>query len=591
MTWRDEGLVRLLLQAPGARRITKKSYSVLAMSIARYCVTAGITLAIIACGTGDTKSASGGKAFGGTLVIASGADADALLPPFISGTTGKSISDMLYEPLAMIDDQLDTMGDKGFAPRLADRWEWAKDSLSIAFHIDPRAKWQDGKRVVAADVKYTFDLIKNPATASYVATSLSNVDSVTTPDSSTAVVWFHSRSPEQFYQIVYNLQAIPQHIYASIKPEELKQSPQAKAPVGNGKFRFVRWVPNATLELMADTNSWRGRPKLDRIIWSTRSDPNAAMASVLSGESDFIEVLRGDAIKQIASAKDASPVKRPAMDISFMVFRTRTGAKGEKPHPVLGDRNVRRALTMAVDRAALTRNLLDSLGLPAIGPLPRHMAASDSTIAQLPFNVDSARKLLDAAGWKDANGDGIREKNGKALEFAITAPTSSTLRMRSATLIQEMMKQVGAKVDIASVENNAMTTAFRSGKFDAVFLTSSADPTPSGLTQYWGSTAAKTGQGLNLSMYMNPVLDATIDSAQKSFEPRTAKALYRRAAEILINDAPAIWLYEPTGSGAINKRIRPAPMRADSWWAHLDEWTIDPSMALPRDKIGLREAK
>lgn len=561
------------------------------MTFARSSSLLVASLALVACASGEKGSSSGAPAFGGTVIVSTAGDADVLLPPLTMTTTGKAICDMLYEPLAMVNDNLNTMGDKDFSPRLADKWEWSKDSLSIAFHIDPRAKWQDGKPVVAGDVKYTFDLIQNPATAAWVATSLALVDSVSVRDSSTAVVWFKARSPEQFYQLVYNLIPIPQHIYGSMKPEEVKQSAAAKTPVGNGRFRFVRWVPNATLEIMADTTSFRGRPKLDRLIWSTRLDPNAAMSSVMTGEADFIEILRGDALKQIATAKDVVPVKRPSSDLSYLVFRVATGPKGDKPHPILGDREVRRAFTMAIDRAALTKNLFDSLGAPAIGPFPRYMAVADTTLNPYPFDVEGAKKLLDGAGWKDSNGDGIREKNGKPLQFSITTPSSSVTRMRAGTLIQEMLKQVGAKVDIATVESNAMNTTLSSGNYDAVIISGTVDPSPSDITQKWGSQAARTGQGFNKSMYMNPAFDAVIDSAVKEFDPAKANALYRRGVAILLNDAPAVWLYESAGSGVINKRVKPVGFRADFWWAHLDEWSIDPSMALPRDKIGLKEAK
>lgn len=547
---------------------------------------------VLACAQGEKReSMAGNSAYGGTLVIATATEADALLPPIIMSTIGKQVADMLFDPLVMVNDDLHTVGDKGYSPRLADRWEWSKDSLSLAFHLDPRARWQDGRRVVAADVKFTFDLIRNPATASFIATSLTNIDSVTVRDSSTAVVWYHTRSPEQFFVTVYNLVPIPQHVYGNIKPEELKRSTAAHAPIGSGRFRLVSWVPNATLEVIADTTSFRGRPTLDRIIWSTRLDPNAAMASVLSGETDFFDVLRGDAIKQIATAKDAVPVRRPSSTVTYLAFRTRLDAKEQRPHSILGDRNVRRALTMAIDRPSLTRNLVDTLGLVAVSPYPRSMAVTDTTLKQIPFDVEGARKLLEAAGWRDSNGDGVREKDGKPLVITITTPSSSTARMRAAVLLQDMMKQIGVKLNVATIEGNAMQATVRAGNFEMALLTTEADPSPSGLTQNWGSHAALTGEGFNVSMYINPAFDATIDSARREFDASTAKKLYNRAAQMLLEDAPAVWLYETLGVGAMNKRIRPAAMRADFWWAHLDEWGIEPSMAIARDRIGLREDK
>jgi ABC-type transport system substrate-binding protein len=115
-----------------------------------------------------------------------------------------------------------------------------------------------------------------------------------------------------------------------------------------------------------------------------------------------------------------------------------------------------------------------------------------------------------------------------------------------------------------------------------------SDPSRGSLAQDWGSEAALSGDGANFSMYMNPTLDAVLDSATGTFDIAKARGHYRRALEILIADAPAVWLYEAKGSGAIHRRVITKPMRADAWWAHLDEWSIDPTMAIARDSIGLR---
>jgi ABC-type transport system substrate-binding protein len=104
---------------------------------------------------------SGDKRVGGTIVLSSAADADVLFPPLTISVQGKEIVDQVFDNLADIGQSLNTVGDAGFTPRLADRWRWSSDSLSVAFHINPRARWHDGIPVSAEDVRYTFHLVKD----------------------------------------------------------------------------------------------------------------------------------------------------------------------------------------------------------------------------------------------------------------------------------------------------------------------------------------------------------------------------------------------------------------------------------------------
>ena len=98
------------------------------------------------------------------------------------------------------------------------------------------------------------------------------------------------------------------------------------------------------------------------------------------------------------------------------------------------------------------------------------------------------------------------------------------------------------------------------------------------------------GEGSNYGMYSNPAFDATVDSAVSTVNGHRSRELFGRAATILADDAPAIWLYELRAISGIHKRFRTAPMRADAWWSRLDEWSVDPAQAIDRDRIGVRAA-
>ena len=161
---------------------------------------------------------SSDKRVGGTIVVSSAADADVLFPPLTLSLQGKQVVDQIFDNLADIGGALNTVSDAGFTPRLADGWRWASDSMSVAFHVNPRARWHDGAPVTAEDVRYTFQLVKDTSLASPLASTLDNVDSVSVPDSLTAVVWFRQRAPDAFFKVASPVAILPAHLLREIAP-------------------------------------------------------------------------------------------------------------------------------------------------------------------------------------------------------------------------------------------------------------------------------------------------------------------------------------------------------------------------------------
>ncbi|MBC7789269.1 MAG: peptide ABC transporter substrate-binding protein [Anaerolineae bacterium] len=537
----------------------------------------------------DPDSASATSAAGGTMVTTVGADADFLLPPFVATVQGNQIADIVYERLAEPSPALNTVGDDGFTAELAEKWTWSADSLSIAFSVHPRARWHDGRPVTARDVAFTYDLTTDPATASGDAPLLSQIDSVTVRDSMTAVFWYGKRYPEQFFDAAYQMRILPEHILSGVKRSELRTAELIRKPVGSGRFRFVRWVPGSLVELVADTTHHKGRPKLDRLIWTISPDYNASAAKLFAGDADFIEYLTGDKITEIAKYPRLRTLSSPSLDHVYLHFNLRDPKNPARPHPVFGDVGVRRALAMAVDRASAVQNVFDSLGLLSKGPMVRAQSLADTTIPPIPFNLDGARRLLDSLGWTDANNDGVREKNGKPLAFTIGAPSSSTNRMRMAVLLQGMFKEVGAQVTLKNEEMTTWIQGMQSGKFDAAMNASHLDPSPVASTrQTWSAASARNPAGRNFGRYANPRFDALIDSASVQMNPANARRFYRQAHETIMNDVPAIWLYELVSVAGIDRRIEPVGIRADAWWAEIGDWSIRADQRIARDSIGLR---
>lgn len=522
---------------------------------------------------------------GGTLVIASGNDATLLFPPLTTNVTSAQVEAQLFEHLAEPGERLNMIGDAEWEGRLARSWSWSPDSLAIAFHIDSLARWQDGRPVRAADVAFTYDLYTDSVVASTVAPLLVDIDSVTVRDSLTAVFWFTHRSPEQFATAAFQMRILPEHLLSGLARKDLPSSEFARSPIGSGPFRFVRWVPRQMIELEAYTDYHLGRPHLDRVIWSIAPDYNAAFLRLLSGDADFLEYMRPGDFEPMAKHPELKVIRYPSLVYGFLLFNERDPANRRKPHPIFGDRTVRRALTMAIDRNELVRGVYDSLAVPATGPFTEALSTYDSTIDQITYDPDSAAALLDAAGWQFADGEGWREKDGRQLRFTIIVPSSSTPRMRAAVMMQEMFRKVGVRAEIEQLDFSTHGNRQEERRFDASMNTMSSDGVPSTIRQLWSTPASRDGS--NYGSYESPSFDALVDSAASQMDPMRAGAYYRRAYQLLADDAPAIWLFEPLSFAAMQRRIHPVGMRANGWWLNLDKWYIPEAERIPRDRIGL----
>ena len=556
----------------------------IANSPSRVVVALALIVLSAACTTDERKNATDPASHGGTLVITASGDPEILLPPLASTVPSKIIGDMVYDRLAMVGDSMNVVGDVGFKPQLARRWTWSPDSLSIAFSLDSGSRWHDDKPVRADDVRFTYELYANPANGSPYAASIASIDSVTARDSLTAVFWFTKRSPMQFYDAVNTMSILPRHLVGDATGPALRSAAIARAPVGSGRFRFVKWNAGASIEVAADTANYRGRPGLDRVIMTIAPDFNTAFARLVGGEADFIEQVPPPNLEQIAADSTLRLLLNRGLDYNFVQFNLRHPKNRSRPHPLFGDRELRRALTHAVDRVRNVRNAYDSLADVALGPTVRAYPTTNASLKSLPYSPDAARRILDSLGWKDSNGDGVRERNGVELEFSLAVPSSSRARNAVAVLMQDQLRQVGAKMNLEPLDFTAFIDRETRRDFDAVFGGWRVEPSPGGIRQTWTSAGSRAGSGTNYGSYENPRFDALVDSALASESLADRTRLFTRAYEIIIDDAPAIWMAEPRTVMAIHRRIETRGIRPDSWWANVADWTIPPGSRLERDR-------
>lgn len=532
-----------------------------------------------ACDRDTSRSTTEGDV-GGTLVIALPGDPGNIFPPFALETHGRLISEQIYDHLADVGPEMNTIGDAGFTRELAESWTWANDSLSIAFRLNPRARWHDGRNVTSRDVTFTLALYKNPQLGGQTVEEHARIDSVTTPDSLTVVFWFARRSPAQFLDAAAQVPILPAHLLERIPPDKLRGTDIPL--VGSGRFRLKRWDRGSSGELVADSANYRGRAKLDRVIWTTAGS-TGAVAKLLAGEADLFDAMRPDDVRRISRDTSLRVVTLPGLDYVFMVFNLRDPVASQRPHPLFENRELRRAIAMSVNRAEIVRNILDTFAVVPVGPTVRAYPTTDSAVAQLPFDTASARRALDSLGWAPAPAGGIRRQSGRSLAFTVIVPSTSATRRRAAVLIQEQLRRMGVRLEIEEMDYAAFAERWRAGKFDAALGNWNMGSTPGATAVTWG-TSGLSRTGLNFGGYSNPVFDADVDSALTAADQRTARAFFTRAYRTINEDAPAIWLYEPKTVIAIHRRIKPTSMRYGAWWTDLAGWSIPAAERLERDQ-------
>ena len=542
-----------------------------------------IALALFAGGCAEHAPGTGPAKAGGTLVISTTADPGTLFPPFVISLQAKQITEQIYDYLADVGPDLNTRNEKGFRPGLSDRWRWSGDSLMLAFHINPRAKWHDGRDVTARDVQFTFALNKNPALGGRMGTELANIDSVTMTDSLTAVFWFRARSPTQFLDAAAQLLILPAHQLEKIPVDSLREG--APPPIGTGRFRLRKWDKGASVEIIADTSNFRGRARLDRVIWSVAPEFPTAVTRLFSGDADLFDALRPENLRELARHGTLRAILLPGMDYAFLRFNLRDPTNNKRPHPLFGDRDLRRAITMAVNRGTLVRSVLDTFALVPVGPIVRAYPTTDPRGAQLPFDSARASRLLDSLGWVRRGADGMRAKNGRELAFTLIIPTSSLNRIRMGPLLQEQLRRMGIRVQLEQLEGSTEGDREARGAFDAALGGWTMSSSPDGMKGAWSSQGIGKN-GVNYGSYSNPRFDALLDSALWA-DSAQAREKFTRALAVINEDAPAIWLYEPRKIIGVHRRIRTTEMRPDAWWFDLADWYIPPSERLLRDRIPL----
>jgi len=507
-----------------------------------------------------------------SIVIVTGQEPSVPIPTLMEGPhasiANSDIADQLFLRLAQLGPTLITSGDRAFEPLLARSWT-RRDAVTLAFDLDPRATWHDGVPVTAEDVVFTFTRARDPATSPRVADLLRHVTSVTAEGERRVVFRFSHPYAEQLYDAAFHVAPLPAHLLASIPAGALADAPFVQAPVGDGPYRWVRRVPGEYVELAANERFFLGVPAIRRVFFRVAADPDARLNLVLGGEADAMDNIPSPRtnLARIAADRNLRVVPVPSPTVGYLLFNQRDPRDRARPHPILSDRDVRRAIGLALDRRLMVRATLGNAGVVPYGPTSPILWIRHGAPVPEPVDVREARRLLAARGWLDHDGDGVLDRDGQPLALGLTLPNTSAIRQQLALQVQEQLRQVGVRIELERLEGAVWNERRNAGQFDIDFSATSQDPSPTGLSQGWSCQG-----GTNVARYCDAAVDSLLDAATRTTD-RAGQAWHAVLRRIEA-DAPAVFMYAPSYLYAVHRRFTNVRIRPESSWLALREWTV-----------------
>jgi peptide/nickel transport system substrate-binding protein len=510
-------------------------------------------------GKGDEQAARRG----GTAVVGENTDIQSPFPLFYVGGLDSDLMDVMYMGLtrgAWRDGRLVALLSDQSPMAMAWHWElMGPDSASVRYRMRSGLRWSDGQPVTAHDVVFTYGLYADSKVASPRQDNVAKIDSVVAENDSTVVFHFERRYPEMIFDS--GLGIIPRHVYANVPPASLKTHPSIARPeqlVVSGSFRIGERRPGQQITLVPNEHA-AARPLLDRIVIRVIPENTTRLVELRNGTVDFS---RGVSFDQIPALRQQAPNVR---------FDTETGRYWEYlgynlRRPQFADPNVRRALGMAVDVPAIIRQLrMGEFVTQAAGPYPPILKDfHDPAMRPLPYDTAGARRLLEAAGWRDTNGDGIREKDGKPFRATLVTNAGNQRRADVSQILQRMWRAVGMDLQLQQYELGTVQERQMSHDFDIVLGSWGIELT--------GSLGALFTPGVQLNFvgYDNPEVGRLIAEAQAAPTAAQSVPLWKSVAERIVQDQPYTWLYFYGPVTARSARLQ--GVRVDAYGAYQNTW-------------------
>ena len=456
---------------------------------------------------------------GGDLRAALTGEPDVLDPATSSLYTGAQVYEGIFSKLI----DMDSSGK--FVPDLATEWTQV-DAKTWSFKLVPNATFHNGEKFTSADVKYTFQRILDPKTASAYAGLYAQVDSVDATDPAVAV--FHLKSA--FGPFLTNLATNGE----IVNQKAIESGDPARSPVGTGPFQFVEWVQGDHITVKKNPSYFKaGLPHLDSVTFKFLPVDQSRIDALSAGELDWSDAIPLQQVKALSTDERFTYVTSPVAGIpDFLTLNTKMAP--------FDNVKVRQAIALAINRDDIKRVAYMGTGEPGFTEMPTGSRWYDAKgVFGAAMDVAAAKKLLADAGYP----------KGLSVEYLGLSQYPELLK--TGQVVREQLKAIGIDMTIKAVDVSVWYDAFVAGKFQitSAYQERTIDP------DNFYALVLHSGGPINTSGYANPAVDALLDQAAASADDAARMGLYNQVRAIVSSDAPVVFTHYETLNYLMNKNV------------------------------------
>ena len=474
----------------------------------------------------------------GKLIFSLGGEVSVMNPILATDTASGAVNGVVFSGMFKINEKLEII------PDLCRSYKVSPNGKVWTFYLRKDVKWHDGHPFTAYDVKFTFDSILNPKVNS-VRRSDYIIDGV--PIRFYVIDRYTVRAvlPEPFAPFLArsSMAIIPRHI---LYGKDINTARFNQHPVGTGPFRFVEYKAGNYVKLERFEDFYDGRPLLKEIIYKIIPDSNSSLVALESGQVDTAGIPSKD-YRRMKTVKGINVFNYDALTYTYLGLNL--------DNPIFKDKKVRQALAHATNKKQIISLVFRGMASPAYCPSSPVCWAYSNNVEKYPFDLDKANKMLEEAGWKMGK-NGIREKDGKKMEFSILVNQGNKEREKTAIILQQQYKKAGAKVNVRVMEWSAILKVLNDPtpprEFDTVLIGWSLGIDPD---QYSIWHSSQYPKGFNFIHYSNPEVDRLLVAGRLTLPEWKRKRIYARMNRIISEDQPYIFLYYPEAIEGVRDRV------------------------------------
>ena len=484
---------------------------------------------------------------------------------------------------------------------LATAWETSPDGKVWTFTITDKSTWQDGEPLTASDVAFTFNYCIDNELGMFID-YVKFIDKVEAPDA-THVVFTCSKPKANMLGLWIPI--LPEHIWSKVDPKEVETKYKNDPPIiGSGPFQTVEWKKGEYVRMVANKDYWRGAPKVDEVIYQTYQNSDTMAQDIKTGAIQSAWNVPSAQFDPLNNEPDLEAIRAVTIGFDQLGFNCADQQKFPKStgHPVLQDAAFRTALQWAVDKDKIVAIGYSGNAAAADTILTRDFYPPDADFHLTPedpytFDLEKAKAALEAAGYTDGDGNGIREYEGKDITLRLYARAESTESQNCGKLITGWFESVGVDIDFEVIDDAALGDkqyAYEGDQFapdfDLFIWGWGGDVDPNFILSIMTTDSIQNWSDCNWS---NAEYDQLFLEQQTTIDVQERIAIVHRMQQIVYDESPYILLVYPKDILAANKGTWTGWVRANNdkgaWWYNTQPDTyvaVHPGSAAPAEGDG-----